>query len=193
MVRHEAVPEAFDQQDAGAAARAGQREPLAPEERRVHVRILGIEDRLEQRERDPDVGGRQVVEADVGELVEEDARLLMDQHLAVAASPGDQRGGPDLGRVGQQRGREARALGDALDRERLRAVDPEDLARGRSPARGQCEARHARQLADRAQEGELLGVRLDPAVGRALVPEQVQQQIVQLELGALLGRPGPAG
>ena len=64
---------------------------------------------------------------------------------------------------------------------------------GRRPRRGQREARRARELADRAQEGELLGVRLDPAVGRALVPEQVQQQIGHLELGALLGDPARAG
>ena len=57
VVRHEAVADALDQQNAGAPAGAGQREPLAPEERRMQVRILGIEDRLEQRERDPDVGG----------------------------------------------------------------------------------------------------------------------------------------
>ena len=187
VVRHEAVPDALDQQHARAPAGAGKREPLAPEERRVHVRILGIEERLEQRERDPDIGGAQVVEAEVRELVEEDARLLVDQHLAVAAPAGDQRRRADLGGVGQQRSREARALGDALDRERLRGVDPEDLARGGAPGRGQLEARHARELADRAQEGELLGVGLDPTVGRALVPEQVQQQIGHLELGALLG------
>ena len=78
MVRHEAIPDALDQQHARAPARAGQREPLTPEERRVHVRVLGIQERLEQRERHPDVAGAQIVEAEERELVEEDARLLVD-------------------------------------------------------------------------------------------------------------------
>ena len=64
---------------------------------------------------------------------------------------------------------------------------PKIARAGEALGGGQLEARHPRQLADRAQEGELLGVGLDPAVGRALMPEQVQQQLVQLELGALLG------